>query len=201
MDLRIFPEALLHISESHRPWKEPPLGGPAWTVTETYSRNPANAFCTRSLVVYIIGIAPVWSSLHCSSTNVEILIPSTPVKTTFATTLLQKALDTSQQRYSQTRSHYKAPYWPIESAYVLATVTRRPVDSSPTNKPLQKLCPMQKPISPPKGHYCPYSGAEPITDCWWICCLCMRLWWTSQLGDFCVGCSHRYDIRCCALAG
>jgi len=47
----------------------------------------------------------------------------------------------------------------------------------------------------------PYPGAEPVPDCVWVCCGCRRRWETKELGNICVGCSHRYSVDCCQLAG
>jgi len=47
----------------------------------------------------------------------------------------------------------------------------------------------------------PYPGAEPVPDCVWVCCGCRRRWETKELGNICVGCSHKYSVDCCQLAG
>jgi hypothetical protein len=47
----------------------------------------------------------------------------------------------------------------------------------------------------------PHPDSEEIPDCVWECCGCKRRWETKEMGSICIGCSHRYAIECCSLAG
>ncbi|RMZ73334.1 hypothetical protein GMOD_00007836 [Pyrenophora seminiperda CCB06] len=46
----------------------------------------------------------------------------------------------------------------------------------------------------------PYPGGEPLPDCVWECCRCRRRWQTKEMGNICIGCSHRFSVECCQLA-
>ena len=54
--------------------------------------------------------------------------------------------------------------------------------------------------SAPAPRHGPYPGGEPLPDCVWECCRCRRRWQTKEMGNICIGCSHKYSVECCQLA-
>jgi hypothetical protein len=114
--------------------------------------------------------------------------PHSRSRSTLRTCSLPASLQTEYQYNTPSRS--------------VARPTAQPHQANFNNTSTKALLDMaQHASSTPKLQHKPYPDSEEIPDCVWECCGCKRRWQTKEMGNVCIGCSHRYAIECCSLAG